>query len=76
MQLAKHNEQDLRQCNANELFLGAVFWIKQEDGSFHKATIPEVSDQVCNKYRQGLVKFSQEGRLWTRRDKAFKHFWQ
>lgn len=78
MDFTKHDEKDLRQCNASELTLGAVIWLKQPDGEFHKMTVepPPAGTKNGIEYREQLAKWSKEGRLWTRRDKAFKHFWE
>jgi hypothetical protein len=75
MNWTPHNEKDLKPCTASELFAGAVFWIRQDNGEFHKATIPKEGEYITNAYRRGIKKFSIEGKLWTRRDKPFKHFW-
>lgn len=70
------DKKKLRQIKANELFPGAVFYLLQEDGEFSKCEVQLEcywSFQL-QKYREMTKKFSLEGRLFTRRDKAFHDF--
>jgi len=54
-----------------------VFWIKQEDNSYHKAQIDlswNHTAKMKDEYRAGIKKLSIEKRLFTRRDKPHEDF--
>lgn len=73
----KPTEKDLIQIKAGDLREGYTFWIKQDDGTFDMAVVDlkwYPTPDMLAKYREGIKKFSVEGKLFARRDKPGKSF--
>jgi hypothetical protein len=71
------DEKKLKPCKANELFEGAVFWVKMDDGTLEKCVCALAwypTEEMLTAYRAWIKKMSIEGRLFTRRDKPFQCF--
>jgi hypothetical protein len=66
----------LRPIKANELFPGAIFYLLRDDGEFDKCDCQpdSYSPRQLKEYREATKKYSVEGKLFTRRDKAFHDF--
>lgn len=66
------NEGDLKQIKASDLKPGCVFYLKNDKGEFETCVV-DLSwypwPGQLEEYRQGLRKFSEEGRLFFRRDR-------
>lgn len=73
----KPTEKELVPIKAGDLKPGFIFWIKQENGEFHKAELDLAwnnTKRMLEEYRAGLKKMSIEGKLFTRRDKPGQDF--
>jgi hypothetical protein len=73
----KPTEKDLLPIKAQDLKQGYIFWIKQDNGEFHKAVVDLAwynTDRVLNAYRAGIKRLSVENKLFTRRDKPGQDF--
>lgn len=70
------DEKALRPCKANELFPGAIFYLKMEDSTFARCVIEMDGYSVPQKeqYRKMTSDFSKTGCLFVRRDKPFHDF--
>ena len=70
-------EDMLRPCTANELHVGATFYVKRDDGKFERAVIDlsyYTTANMLQQFKDWVKKNSREKRLFTRRDKAFHDF--
>lgn len=71
------DEKDLTPIKGKELFEGATFYIKHDNGDFERCVCEptwQANRGHLAHYRQWIQKLSAEGRLFRRRDKAFKDF--
>jgi len=70
-------EDLLRPCAANELKIGATFYVKRDDGKFERAVIDlsyYTTANMLQQFKDWVKTKSKEGKLFTRRDKAFNDF--
>lgn len=70
-------EADLQPIKANVLKPGYIFYLKQDNGEFHKCEVDLAwvpTPRMLEEYKKGLKKFSQEGKLFARRDKPGHDF--
>lgn len=71
-------EQDLRPVKASELFPGAWFYLKTEDGTFALCKIDYTWHPPGTKsldwFRKTTLEHSKANRLFVRRDKPFHNF--
>jgi hypothetical protein len=70
-------EDLLRPCTANELKIGATFYVKRDNGKFERGVIDlayYVTPNMLQQFKDWVKTKSKEGKLFTRRDKAFNDF--
>lgn len=74
----KPNKADhLRACQGKELFEGAVYYIEDVNGILHKCVLELAwwpTERMKQEARTTIARYSKEGKLFTRRDKAFQDF--
>lgn len=71
------DEKLLMQVQAKDLFDGAIVYIKQDNGTFEKCEIDLCwypTHNLMNQFRAEMKRLSLAGRIFSRRDKAFKDF--
>jgi hypothetical protein len=76
-QYFKITEEHLIPIKGKDLSNGFTFYIKQENGEFHRAVVQLeelTTKKMLEEYRLGIKKLSEEGRLFSRRDKKGKDF--
>lgn len=71
------DEKELIPIKGKELFEGATFYIKHDNGDFQRSVCDP--DWQFNRghlagYRKWIMKLSEDCRLFRRRDKPFKDF--